>query len=1109
MYDTESIALIQNAPKLKDLDLKRLPEELATAFTEIVAFRSRIREAADKEVPPKIDLDRLLRLATTYESYVSVLRRREDRDSAAFVSGTAYQLLSLASRLSGAETESTYLRHDSISTDVSALLLFLIAGYTGDATEVSKRMSIQADEPVCAYLLNSLIFLAKGELNSIVDIDIPQVTADFDEPFGLDRAAALELYREAFLGIRSLAQELLSSEVEQLSSTETFLNVMQLAVHEIELFGNPDGNGEIINTFSGPHHLASLLVQAADTLGRSAIVRVDAPPNTDSAQWNAFVRRVAVRRPYLWKNHQTAIESGYLNKGVSSAISFPTGAGKSTVSELKIAATLLGGGRVLFLVPTHALLSQVVRDLKKTFHDYDVRGTLLVDGEYSEIEETDLPHISVMTPERCLAQLGISPELFCNLGLIVFDECHLLHPKSGIKDQRSLDSMLCVLSLLENASNADFTLLSAMMKNTEEISGWIGSITGRTCLALDLDWKPTRQARGCLIYDEEQLTKLQATIETRERESTALAKKKRREWEKSDKSKRKPKYPPIPKVADQKDLSADPKVLFCLKQMWAGNNFEDYLVVPILGGSIDLTANKSWRLTANRNVVAAQIAASFVKSNMKTLVFAQNITWAKKICKDISKHFKANEPLRLTSDETRWLEISTLEAGGAQHVYGPESVVACHHGLLLPPERQLNELAFARTDGLQVLAATPTLAQGINLPAEVVIMAGDDRFDSETGFNSQLEAHELLNAAGRAGRAGFVSQGVVLVIPGVNVGLNLDETRLSSRWFQLKEIFANPDKCLEIEDPIDVFLDLLQNEIEEEDQAAVDYFLTRLPVGDDQLARQLLSKSLAGYKAQEQSELPGFHGKIINAISKRNDAVSKKEAPETWESEVSASTGFDTTFVSDLGSAFAEIEDRNKTVADWTSWYFSWLKEDNGRPSIGIKRQTLEDGSKVGKRGATKRELSETLDLIENLTLKWLDGATLVELEITMGIREEKVGNCDNARKFVTRWIRDISYGVGVVALIFRKNDKTKAEKIPAELAVAASCLKDGLGSVELLALSHVLQEPHARCEIRQLLDQLGRFLSPRSPFESFAVTKHRTKSAYDRFVLEQEFDTI
>ena len=78
------------------------------------------------------------------------------------------------------------------------------------------------------------------------------------------------------------------------------------------------------------------------------------------------MQEIAERRPYLWQNHRQAIASGYLEPGTSAAISFPTGAGKSTLAELKIAAALLRGVKVVFLAPTLALVDQTARALART-----------------------------------------------------------------------------------------------------------------------------------------------------------------------------------------------------------------------------------------------------------------------------------------------------------------------------------------------------------------------------------------------------------------------------------------------------------------------------------------------------------------------------------------------------------------------------------------------------------------------------------------------------------------------------------------------------------------------------------------------------------------------
>src|SRR5690606_24601208 len=217
-------------------------------------------------------------------------------------------------------------------------------------------------------------------------------------------------------------------------------------------------------------------------------------------------RRMARQRPYLWRNHREAVAKGYLEQGVSSAISFPTGGGKSTLAELKIATALLRGERVIFLAPTHALVGQTQRALKGTFQDYSVLADVDEDAGISDV--VMLGEVTVMTPERCLMLLSVDRDAFADLGLIVFDECHLLHPREDDRSRRGLDAMLAILNLTSIAPGADLLLLSAMMKNTQEIADWIAYVTGRQCLTLDLSWKPTRQVRGCVVYPAEQISAL-------------------------------------------------------------------------------------------------------------------------------------------------------------------------------------------------------------------------------------------------------------------------------------------------------------------------------------------------------------------------------------------------------------------------------------------------------------------------------------------------------------------------------------------------------------------------------------------------------------------------
>jgi replicative superfamily II helicase len=106
-----------------------------------------------------------------------------------------------------------------------------------------------------------------------------------------------------------------------------------------------------------------------------------------------------------------------------------------------------------------------------------------------------------MTPESCLVRMSFNPELYENVGLFVFDECHLLHSKTqDVTDKRCIDSMLCLLRILELSPDVDLLLMSAMLSNNEELASWLSTLIQRNVLSLSMKWKPTRQAKGCVQF---------------------------------------------------------------------------------------------------------------------------------------------------------------------------------------------------------------------------------------------------------------------------------------------------------------------------------------------------------------------------------------------------------------------------------------------------------------------------------------------------------------------------------------------------------------------------------------------------------------------------------
>jgi superfamily II RNA helicase len=89
--------------------------------------------------------------------------------------------------------------------------------------------------------------------------------------------------------------------------------------------------------------------------------------------------------------------------------------------------------------------------------------------------------------------------------------------------------------------------------------------------------------------------------------------------------------------------------------------------------------------------------------------------------------------------------------------------VAFHHSGLLPLLKEIVEVLFSR--GLvKVLFATETFAVGINMPTKTVVFTSYRKVD-DGGQLRMLRPHEYIQMAGRAGRRGKDTEGLVLYLP--------------------------------------------------------------------------------------------------------------------------------------------------------------------------------------------------------------------------------------------------------------------------------------------------------------------------------------------------------
>jgi hypothetical protein len=1087
MFDPTTAALIRAAPPLDGLDLDNLPKRLTEAFADIVSARIRLRgtpgDADDLALGATIA--ELRRIAAAHEAYAALLPDRENRASAAFVAASAHQAISLGLRGTQAISQ---VDTAVVSSDICATLLFLLAEAHADAAEAAKRIIPTANaSPIERALLLAIRGLAQGRLGEVVGAGEPEIDAE-DDDLG---ARALDALRLLLLrGVTNLARQLrlrvdLAPAGGGLVPANTFFaRARALASEPIEGAGV---NGEtLLSLYPGPLHLANLLLGLEGDLLATALARIPTPSGIDENGWWQTLRRMARQRPYLWRNHREAISKGYLEQGVSSAVSFPTGGGKSTLAELKITTALLRGERVIFLAPTHALVGQTQRALKGTFQDYSILAD--VDEDVGIGDVVVLGEVTVMTPERCLMLLSVDPEAFAGLGLIVFDECHLLHPREDDRSRRGLDAMLAILNLTGIAPAADLLLLSAMMKNTQEIAGWVAHLTGRQCLTLDLSWKPTRQVRGCVVYPAEQIGALKAAL--------AQA---RIDFPDHDQ----------PPVNVKNTLLAQPFGLFSLLQTWSTTDRSDYALLQLLIEGHPLSTGRAWDgnwyLTPNGNETSGAIAAAAASAGMKTLVFVQTTVF----CESCVKAYPARasvSPIALTEDEQKWRTLAEEEMGGPGYCYMKLAAdgtlrmgTASHHALLLREERELHESMFRRPDGIKVLFATSTLAQGMNLPSEVVIISGDSRFDPQADKMQKLEAHELLNAAGRAGRAGEGAQGFVLLVPSKVIDFDNQNNQISGHWMDLQAIFEQADQCLVIDDPLKVVLDRIHAGATEASSSA--YLLSKLPLAvagaEVDPAAALLGRSLSAYRALASADADWLSSRIASALAAR--AALDLPEPDRWIEHVAGATGLPVATLQqivarlDAGAFTGTAMDVVAALLDWLdsdpSLLLSLIRPESLEEMFGTPYKNLTD---AGSRGG------HALSWLRKLWPIWMSGVPLCELEKAFLGRTTNLKQCKNARNFASRLVPDLAFLAGLPGRLLAARSRVAGHEtpVPTVLATLSGVVREGCDSADSLAVRLHLTRSVSRVAARRHYEAIRQHIPPGNPNETFDDTMERIRHA-------------
>ncbi|MGE3537818.1 MAG: DEAD/DEAH box helicase [Candidatus Tectimicrobiota bacterium] len=434
----------------------------------------------------------------------------------------------------------------------------------------------------------------------------------------------------------------------------------------------------------------------------------------------------------LWASQRTALDNGLLEPGHPGfVIRMPTSAGKTRIAELAILRHLASGGestRVIYVAPYRALADEVESSLEETFADlgYQV-SSVLGSFELDALEDYLLrtTRLLITTPEKLSLLVRNRPDYFQDVGLIVLDEGHIIDDRErGAR----YEILLTALQDLMPAS-AQTLFISAVIPdaNARQFAEWLCK---NKRAVISTDWRPTRQLLGVLNWAN---GRGQINFPT-ERSPGGEA------------------GPFVPRAVYRKE-------------------YRDY--------TVKLHREKSVSFPNNKSEIAADLAIAYADLG-PVLVFTTQPAWAESCAKAIrqglrlrrqTEGFDIPKPFRVAAENA--VSTATLEASDAW--LGRNGLIssllregiAIHHRGLPEAVRRAVEQDF-KAGAFPVLVATNTLAQGVNLPIKTVIVHAASRYQEGEGESDgesvPLTQREFWNICGRAGRAGYETEGQIVFI---------------------------------------------------------------------------------------------------------------------------------------------------------------------------------------------------------------------------------------------------------------------------------------------------------------------------------------------------------
>lgn len=401
-------------------------------------------------------------------------------------------------------------------------------------------------------------------------------------------------------------------------------------------------------------------------------------------------------------------DSPLLSGSQRSVLTFPTSAGKTLMAQLAVHHLATASSSVCVVAPSHSLCREIRKGLER--RTWALRKTIAEDGPLGDPRMVQAS-VVVMTPERLASRLrNEETELLAEFGLFILDEAHLV---GDLSRGWTFETTISRLHQLTADTDHRIVLISAALGGTTSVRSWVGaSETGGTVKR----WRGPRRLHATWTPTEDRSSSRKVPPQGRQ------------------------KYPR--QFTDYNGivrLYVDGGQAVAARQRNIGE-IEQY------GGTTKLPP------------VAKRLKpiVEFAERAGPVLTVHARKTTAEALAKELAQGRESRPATRALS------QMAAQRLGPSHPLVDVLAVGVAYHHAALPVDVQSEIEDACRSGLITVVCATTTLTEGINLPVRTVVIC-ERGFRTEEGFQTVLSPSGVINAAGRAGRAGRETEGWVVI----------------------------------------------------------------------------------------------------------------------------------------------------------------------------------------------------------------------------------------------------------------------------------------------------------------------------------------------------------